>query len=196
MFGIQLDNIDYLSQIYTSQNRIKSAEMYLKMAEKLIGQNGSFSLERIRIYSQFAQLYFKVKNYERASYYLMNYSQLKDSVYNEDMTINLMQAEAQFLERENAIKISSQNELIMLKEEVIRWQKTLNIVLVLLSLLFLVLVVLLFRYYIQKRNISILLERKVSERTRDLQISRDQSVKELQEHALLLSRNSKMLAKR
>ena len=170
---LQLDNIDYLSQFYISDGRDSLATVYLKAAESLIDQNLSFNLEKINIYSTLTQLYVRAKAFEDAYLYLYKYSQLRDQVLNEEITSNLMDAEAKFLERENANKIAAQNQLISLKDDVIARQNILNKVIALLGLISGGFVILLFYYYREKRKVNTILERKIDERTRELQQSHE-----------------------
>ena len=177
----QLDNIGFLSQLYISDSRDSLATVYLKTAEDLIDKNLSFNLERIKIYSTLTGLYFKVREFEKAYLYLHKYSQLRDSIFSEEITSNLMNAEANFLERENAIKIASQNELISVKDEVIVRQNILNRVIALLGLISGGFVILLFYHYREKRRINTILERKIDERTRELQVSHEKLLTTLNE---------------
>lgn len=169
----QLDNIDYLSQLYIRESRDSLATVYLKIAEDLIDKNLSFNLEKIKIYSTLTGLYFSVREFEKAYLYLRKYSKLRDSIFSEEITSNLMNAEAKFLERENANKIAAQNELISVKDEVIVRQNTLNKVIALLGLISGGFVILLFYHYREKRRINRILERKIDERTRELQVSHE-----------------------
>ena len=73
-------------------------------------------------------MYIKVKNHERTAFYQQKYIQLKDSVYSEELTINLMKIEADYQERENRAKIEAQGQVLQLKEEIIKRQQILNIV--------------------------------------------------------------------
>ncbi|MEX1240725.1 MAG: tetratricopeptide repeat protein [Cyclobacteriaceae bacterium] len=184
----QLDNIDYLSQLYIDQSQISAAAYYQTEAEKLISQNGSFNLERIKIYSRSSQLFLATRSFEKATEYQFKYGQLKDSVYSEEMTRNLMKAEAEFQERENAARILAQNEVIALKEEIIGHQDILYKIAILLFFFFVGFVIVLFRSYRQRKAINAVLEKKIIERTHELEVSRDKWLKAFQERDLLLVR--------
>lgn len=187
---LQLDNIDYLSQIYLHLGRYSDVSRYLDMGESLISQNHSFNLERIKIYSRFSELYSKTRDYEKASHFQWMHSRLKDTVFNGEMTRNLMKAEADFLERENAAKITAQNEVIGLKEEIIRHERVKNRILILLAAVFAGFIGLLFRNYRQKKNLNTRLERKIAERTQELRHSRDELLTTLQERDVMFHRAS------
>ena len=186
----QLDNIDYLSQIFIQQKRMASATFYLNEAEALIRKNSAFNLEKIKIYSQFSQLYLKTKEYKKAAHYQMKYIQLKDSVYNEELTTNLMKTEAEYMERENTAKIATQSEIILLKEEMINRQWILNIVTGFLGFMTLTFLIFLFRNYQQKKNLNLMLDKKIEERTRELELSRDELLNAFKERDILIYRAS------
>lgn len=189
----QLDNIDYISKICLSQGRHLEASRYLKSATTLIDENTFFSLENMKIYFRLAQLYSDMRDYENAYHFQWLYSQLKDSVYNEEMTRNLMRAEANFLERENMFMISTQNEMLTLKEALIKQERGRNKVLVLLAIVFAGFLGLLLRAYSYKQTLNSRLERKVFERTQELQRSRDELLTVLMERDVVFRRASEQL---
>ncbi|MGC1242343.1 MAG: tetratricopeptide repeat protein [Chryseosolibacter sp.] len=189
----QLDNIDYISKIYLAQGRHLEASSYLESAINLIGENTFFNLENMKIYFRLAQLYSGVCDFENAYHFQWLYSQLKDSVYNEETTRNLMKAEANFLERENSSMISTQNQMLVLKEELIRQERGKNKVLVLLAVLFAGFLFLVLRAYKYKRKLNSRLERKVFERTQELQRSRDELLTALLESDVIFRRASEQL---
>lgn len=190
---LQLDNIDYLSRLYLHLGRFNSVSRYLTIGRRVISQNHSYNLERIKIYSRFAELYSITGDFKKASHFQWLHSQLRDSVYNDNMTRNLMNAEAEFLERENSARITAQNEMLVLKEEIIRHERVKNNILIVLGLLCAVLLILLYRDYRRKKSVNFRLEKKVIERTQELQRSRDEMLVTLKEHDMILHRTSKHL---
>ena len=93
---------------------------------------------------------------------------LRDSIYSEELTQNLMAVQAEYEQRENKAKIESQNNLLVLKEEIIGKQQWLNILAVATVLLLVAFVITLFRNNQQKKKTNQLLELKVQERTKEL----------------------------
>ena len=164
----QFDNIYYLAEIYIRQNRIRKAEYFLREAEKLIRQGAPFNLEMIKIYSRFSQLYLKTKNFEKASHYQLKYIQLRDSIYNEALTTNLMKIESNYRERENIEKIAEQNEVLSLKEDIIVKQERLNVFAGMLAFMLVILVAILWKSIRQKKLMNKILDQKVIERTQEL----------------------------
>lgn len=170
----QFDNVYLLSQMYIAKKVFKKAEFYLIEAEAIIKPSTPFNLEKIKIYSQFSELYRLTRNHERASHYQNKYIQLKDSIYNEELTNGLMRTEAAFLERENKVKILAQQEVIALKEEIIYRKTIVNILASSFGLVMLIFLITSLKGYRDKKNMNLLLDQKVEERTRELQVIRNE----------------------
>lgn len=183
----QFDNIDYLTQIYLHQNRIMDATQYLSLAEALINAGTPYNLEVIKVYSRFIELYNKTRNYEKATFYQQKYIQLKDSIYNEELTNKLMKIEAEHLGRENKAKIESQTQILHLKEAIIDRQQLLNIFACCMTVMLALLVILLIRGNRQKRIMNRILDEKVKNRTKQFE--------ERQEALLYAHREDKKLIK-
>jgi tetratricopeptide (TPR) repeat protein len=145
-----LDNIDYLSQIYIQQNKLASALQYLREAEKIINNGASLNLELIKIYSRFFEVYKKQGDLKQVAYYQEKYIQLKDTIYNEALTTNLMKIEANHLQRENTARIEAQKRVIALTEKDIANQRLLNILTGAIAVFFLLAIILLFKLNLQK----------------------------------------------
>ena len=187
---LQLDNIDYLSQIYILENKLSAARLWLNRAETLIRTNESYKLENIKIYAQFSELFTKSKKFQLASRYQRKYIQLKDSVFSEQLTLSLMKTEADFLARENAAKVEAQNQIISLKEEIIKRQSLLNIVSIVLGLTTVVILLQVLRHYRQKKMLNVLLDKRIEERTQQLKEGQDEFVKSFKERDLQINRVS------
>jgi tetratricopeptide (TPR) repeat protein len=190
----QFDNIYLLTEIYLRAKHFQKAEELLLEAEKLISAGASFNLEIIKIYSRFSQLYLATQDYKKASVYQFRYIQLKDSIYNEELTTNLMRVQAEFMERENAAKIAGQAEVLRLNQEVIRHQRGLNIASGFLMAAVATILVFLLKNYREKRTLNILLEKKVKERTLELELNHDCLQRTINEADLRLCRLSRTIA--
>jgi tetratricopeptide (TPR) repeat protein len=186
----QLDNIDQLSQIYLSKKENHQAALYLAKAEKLIGGGEPLNLEIIKIYFRLIQLYSNWNDFKKVAHYQQKYIQLKDSTFNEEMTINLMKAEAEYTERENRVRIESQARVLELKEQIIESQHLLNILIGVVVLVLGAIAMLLIRSNRQKQVTNRLLDQKVIERTRELELNRDALIQANQEMDILISRTS------
>jgi tetratricopeptide (TPR) repeat protein len=163
----QLENIVYLSQIYIKFKKFDLAKYYLNEAEK-ISSGLSYNLLFIEINQQFSNLYYETKDYQNAARYQSKYILLRDSIYGEQLTQNLMAVQVEYEQRENKAKLESQNKLLDLREHVIQRQQWLNILAGFTVLLLIALVAALYRNNKQKRKTNQLLDLKVQERTKAL----------------------------
>jgi tetratricopeptide (TPR) repeat protein len=169
----QLDNIIILSEIYLQNNQLSFAEKYLQEALLVIAKDEHFNLELIGIYSQFFTLYSRLKNFEKVAYYQDKYIALKDSIFTNKLTNNLMRLEAEHLEKENQIKIGFQNRMLLLNKEVIFRQRMINVFIGVVTLLVMILAIVLAKSNQQKRKANEILDQKVKKRTQDLELSRN-----------------------
>jgi tetratricopeptide (TPR) repeat protein len=185
-----LDNVILISIILRAQGKLQEAEVYLRDAENLVHDRTPFVQSMIELYSQFCQVYRKMNNYERLAFYQEKYLSWKDSLFTYELTNKLMTAEAAFKERENNTKIASQQQIIFLNQGIIHRQKLLNIVTVLLAVVTLAFAVFVFLSYKRKQHLNKLLEQKVRERTLELERSRDEMLKALEEKDLRMRQAS------
>ncbi len=186
----QLDNIVYLSKVNIHQNELVLAEKYLIDAEKLADSGTPYNLELIKIYHELFSLYERLKKFDRMAMYQNKYIQLKDSIYGEELTRNLMKIEADYLERENKALIVSQAEILSLKDEVIFRQRFMNAFIGIIALLLIVLSYVLIRSNRRERATNHFLEQKVRERTVELEKSNDALVRSLEEQTIVFQKLS------
>lgn len=175
------DNLVAISELLVATNRTNQAEQYLKKAEKLIGPKAPFPIGQIQVYSQFCEIYARAGDFQRLSFYQHKYIHLKDSIFNYELTTRLMSAEADFKAREGKERIAAQNDIISLKEAVIGHQKKLNIMTAALSgvvFLFAVFLLIAFR---RKKELNTQLEKRVYERTCELESSHNELLRTIGE---------------
>ncbi|WP_276370538.1 tetratricopeptide repeat protein [Chryseolinea sp. H1M3-3] len=184
----QLDNIDALSQIYLHKNDLRMAEKYLKKAEILIAEDSRYKLELAGIYRTFSELYHKSKNYSKIVFYQDRLLALEDSTFNDEMTNNLMKAEAAHLQREHRSKMEDQNKIVTLKEEVIFRQQVVNFFIGVVAVLVTILALILAKRNKQKQFINSLLDEKVRQRTRELETNRDELQRAWRERDALITK--------
>ncbi len=165
----QMDNILYLCQIEMEKNDHPLAEAYLKKAESLIEAGVTHNLEIIKVYKALSALKLIQGDYRAAANYQQKYIALRDSVYDEELTTNLMAIQAEFAERENRSKLEAQEAMLALNVEMIAGQRKLNIVVAFLALALFVLALALWKGYLNRKRVSLLLEKKVAERTREIE---------------------------
>ncbi|WP_276370545.1 tetratricopeptide repeat protein [Chryseolinea sp. H1M3-3] len=184
----KLENIKYLVKICMATNGLSKAEKYLQEAEKLISSGSPYNEEILQIYEQLHSLYAKFQNFKKGYYYQNKYVVLKDSIYNHKLTTNLMKIQAEHLEKENKAKIEAQNAVLVLNEEVILRQKYVNVFIGIVALLLVALAVVLFRSNRQKQRLNLLLDRRVKERTQELESSRDVLQRACEERDIVMIR--------
>ena len=119
---------------------------------------------------------------------MLQYIQLNDSIYNGALTGKLMTKEAEFKNRQNRAEVQTQAEAIKLNHEIIRRQKSFNVLLVLLIVVSILLLLVLFFHYRKNKELNIILDKKVTERTKELEVSRNHLVTELKQKELMTDR--------
>ena len=124
------------------------------------------------------------------SFYQNKYISLKDSVFNDEVTKNLMTAEAEYQERENRSRIESQNKILALNEEVMYRQKIVNACFGAIAFLVIIISVILAKSNKHKQHRNELLDERVKERTRELEMNRDALQRAWQERDALISKAS------
>jgi len=183
-----LDNICMLTEIQVRQGDWEEAGRYLKKAEGMIDAGIPFNLERIKVYAQLGNLYLKLEDYKRATYFQSLYISLRDSIYDEAVTTSLMKIEADHRNQQNQIKIASQKAIILDKDQLIRTQTFMNVIAGILSAATMASLIFLFRIYKRKRDLNALLEQRVRLRTADLENEVGALVKLLKERELEMSK--------
>jgi tetratricopeptide (TPR) repeat protein len=184
----QLDNIDQLTELYLEASKYDKAEKLLIAGAQLIAQETPFNLEIIKIYYRFSQLYLSLNQFRKASLYQSRYISLRDSIYSNELTINLMKAEAGFLQRENESKLRAQEQVIVLNDQVIKHQRMLNLLSTVIIFLSAAMVIFFFMNYRKNKALNELLDKKVTERTKELENSRDELVTSLKQQEIKLQR--------
>lgn len=170
----QLDNLIHLIQIYLNNGNLLSGEKYLQQAMKKISSaKGSYNREVMEIYRQFFLIYEQTNDLEKATFYQKKYIELKDTVYGDELAKNVMKIHAEHLEKENKAKIESQNKILALNEEIIIRQKYLNVFIGIITILLVLLSVILVRSNKKKQKLNQLLDKRVRQRTQELELNRD-----------------------
>jgi tetratricopeptide (TPR) repeat protein len=159
-----------LAETYFQRNKIPQVIKYLSEAESVM-QDSPFGHELVWLYSSFFSFYKKTGDVKRMAFYQNKYIQLTDSIYGQRLTNNLMKIESDYLERKNKARIIEQEGLLTLKDEMIKWQTALNILIAIIAALLGSLLYVLYRSNRQRRSVNRLLELKVKERTAELEAS-------------------------
>ncbi len=188
-----LDNIGQLSSLYIAENKTLLAEKYLREAEALIINDDRYRLELASIYRQFSDLYGKRNDLPKKVHYQEKYIALKDSIFNHQVTTNLMKAESEFVERESKSRIETQNKILELNNEIIFRQRIANVSFGFVALFGIALTVILARRNKAKQFANNLLDQKVVERTLALRMNQESIQRTLEEKSMLVHKTTSEL---
>ena len=186
----QLDNLIYLFKIYLDTNNLGSAKGLLNDAKALLSTDLYYTQGVMKMYGQLAKMFEKTGDISQVAFYQSKYILIRDSVYTEDLTKNLMRVESEYTERENTAKIDAQTKILRLSNEVISRQRALNIVAWLVAALSIILVFVLIQNVRQKKRVNIVLEQKVKERTIELELNHNLLLKTMQQRNVQFQRMS------
>lgn len=190
---IHFANLIALTQVYTSLNQLDSAERYLAEAEQIIDKGSDLKFEMNVVYSKLALTYKEQGNFEKATFYLLKYKDTNDSIFNQRLTTNLMKIEAAHIEKENNQKLETQSKILTLNAEIMQRQKHTNIFAGLVAVLLIVLSIVLVRNNRRKQKLNSLLDKRVKERTRELQINRDALQHAFREREILITTTARKI---
>ena len=167
---MQMANIDYLSDIYTGEKMTRTAIEFLCRAENLTRNiEIHCTPEILKIYKHLYQAFSKEQDFTNMARYQAKYIALKDSVYNEELTINLMKIQSNYLERENEARLASNARVLSLNGKIIRYQRTLAICVIGFAILLIVVTAVLIRTNRREKTLNRTLDKKILERTRILE---------------------------
>ena len=186
----ELDNLIYLFQIYIEKKNAVAAKKLIKDADAILMTKTYYTQGTMELYGQLARVYNQLGNIQQVAHNQAKYIQLRDSVYDEQLTTNLMKVEADYLERENKAKIEAQAKILDLSDDVIVRQRAINVGVCIVAILSIAIVVILTQNVKQKRLANFLLEQKVKERTMELETHHIQLLKSLDERNQQMKRVS------
>jgi hypothetical protein len=147
--------------------------VYVDEIESIISQGTLYNPVIIDIYFDLISHYKKSGDGKKVALYQAKYIALQNSTFSYELMSSLMKIEGGHIEKENQEKIETQNKMLTLKEDAIARQQYLNIFIGLVILLLVILVSILHRNNRQKHLANQLLDKKVQERTQELQQNRD-----------------------
>jgi signal transduction histidine kinase len=137
-----------------------------------IATNTDYLLNLIDLFTVFSSVYSDLKDFKKVAEYQKKYINLKDSVYSKELIKNLAKVQTNFAERENIKTIKEKNEVLVLKDKLLKKQRELSAVIVAVTLIVLtfafVLIIFQRKYSKQLKEVNLKLEEKVLERTQDL----------------------------
>jgi signal transduction histidine kinase len=175
----QINNLYNLGVVEMEKGNNEKSLSYLNQALALAEQS-DFVVFLMQIYQRLATVYGKKSDYKKTALFLEKYTQLKDSIYSDELIKNLAKVQTNFAERENIKTIEEKNQVLLLKEELINRQRAQYAFIVTITSLIMVLALVLLWANRKQRNISNQLalakeglEEKVLLRTRELQSSNE-----------------------
>ena len=144
----------------------------------------------MQVYAELIKVYEISGEPQKVKLYQKKYIELKDILYNYQFAKNLMRVEADYIGRENQAKVDAQNKILALNEDVIIRQRYVNIFIGVVAVLLVILAYILVRMNRQKKTANQLLELRVRERTRELEVNRDLLARSLEERSIEMQRIS------
>ena len=185
----QLINLNALAKLSIDKNLIADATSYIDQAESLPDKNQYTELCLTR-YKLKAELFERSNDYKDANLFLLKYLDLKDKMFDSEVKLRLAKVQTQFAERENLAKIESQADILQLQQKAIQRQKLLNVLIGAVAFLTTVLVIVLYKSNRHKQRINTILDKRVRERTFELEKNRDELKHSHDEKDLILKRVS------
>jgi tetratricopeptide (TPR) repeat protein len=164
---VMLDNLNYLTGTYLAENKILKATVFAHRADSLATVYPFYRNERILTYKRLTEVYQKKDDFEKVAHYQQSFIELKDSVYHLDFISNLLRIEAEYLAQESKAKLLAQQQVILLKEEVIKSQAQVNIISVILVAVSIILIAVLWRNFKRKQKVNELLDSRWQERSKE-----------------------------
>jgi tetratricopeptide (TPR) repeat protein len=162
---LMLDNLERLSIIYLATNRFSDARNCLAESDSLAKLYPSFKLERTKVYRQLARLYDQSKDYKKVAHYQNKFIEVNDSLFTENFISNMLRVEAEFLAEESEAKLRAQNEVLLLKEDVIASHEKINLISAILTGVTTCLLFILWGNFKRKKKINALLDQRLQERS-------------------------------
>lgn len=167
----QIENLLNLAIAERQQSNPKDAILFLKEAEA-IAVKTNYGQLLIGVYKEFSNIYNEQKSFQNSAIYQAKYIKLKDSLYSADLIKNLAKVQTNFAERENIKTIKEKNEVLVLKDKLLKKQRELSAVIVAITLIVLtfafILIIFQRKYSKRLKEVNLKLEEKVLERTQDL----------------------------
>ncbi|HTE32511.1 MAG TPA: hypothetical protein VK666_19155 [Chryseolinea sp.] len=161
-----------------------------EISENLLSSKLTYNQGLVQVYAELIKVYEISGEPQKVKLYQKKYIELKDILYNYQFAKNLMRVEADYIGRENQAKVDAQNKILALNEDVIIRQRYVNIFIGVVAVLLVILAYILVRMNRQKKTANQLLELRVRERTRELEVNRDLLARSLEERSIEMQRIS------
>ncbi len=189
-YRFQAENMVYFAKLHLIHKDYENAKKYLKEAE-CISMQHRYGYILIETYELFSKLYKINSDYKNTSVYQSKYIALKDSLYSDKLISNLALVQTAYEERENIKAIADRDEVLSLKEELIKKQNLETALMASTIMMLTVVIAMLYRSYRNKLLNNIRLEQIVKERTEELRGNNSELVGAFRQQNLLLQRAEK-----
>jgi signal transduction histidine kinase len=187
------ENLLALGKIEFERENESTGLHFLEEA-KMFAEAASLAEVKISIYKELADHYGNKKDYRKSLEYQTRYTKFKDSVYSEQLIRNLAKVQTNYAERENLKTIAAKDQILVYKEDLIQRQRRQYFFIVVITCLVISLAGVLFYFSkrqqkvnrelseaknkIEEQNLQLSgynkeLEIKVSERTKDLNLTNE-----------------------
>jgi len=124
----ELEDLLKLATVALAQKNMTDARKYLDMAKDIPEKSGY--REILKAYFRLEAEYFKaLSDYKEASYYLQRVNEVNDTIFSTAVIRNLTRVQTQFAQRENLAIIAEKNSVLALNDQIIKQQRSVNVLL-------------------------------------------------------------------
>lgn len=186
----RLDNVVHLSNILIARNDLKAVRELVEGSRLLSSNEVFYSEGLLELHAQMIRLSELSGDSKGVVYYQRRYIDIKNQLHSYEFTRNLMKVEGDHIERENQAKIATQQEILLLNNQLISSQRKQNLSFAVIIVLLVGIVAVLFRNNRIKQSANLFLEKQVRARTRELESNYGKLMMSFDERKLQMSRMS------
>ncbi|MDZ4714628.1 MAG: tetratricopeptide repeat protein [Cytophagales bacterium] len=189
----QIDNLKFLALLSLKQDKLEQCELYLRRIDEMPALT-AYPGAQADVRKDWADLQFAKGQFRSAGINYRKYIELKEAVVGKEMNNRLRMAHTEIAQQESNSRIEAQAQIVGLQEEVIgrqRWVIGLSTALAMLGGGFALVLVKTNR---RKSRINDLLNRRVRERTAELEQERDASRHAQNEQSLAVQKATRELS--
>ncbi len=142
----QLENLLRLTKLALLQRNHGIAKEYLGKIEAIPEKDGYREILK-EFYQLEADFHSAANDFEKATYYLRKVTEVNDSIYNTEVIRNLTRVQTLYAQRENLAIIAAKDNVLALNDEIIKQQRSVALLLLVIASLTTVLGVVIYRNY-------------------------------------------------
>lgn len=132
--SFRAENKYYLGRIAFKEEDFNDAKSRLEESERLAEELNLTEL-KLGIFKELSELYIATEDFKSASLYQKRYYTLKDSVYSDRLIRNLTKVQTDYEERANIKTIAEKDQILKLREDLIKRQRAQYFFIVIITLL-------------------------------------------------------------